>query len=218
MKICLENVSKMLQENQVINNITLELESGNIYGLCGYNGCGKTMLMRLICGLIFPTEGKIMVDDKKLGEEFDFVPNTGLLIETPTFLNEYDGFKNLKILADLNNKITDEDIQLILHRVGLDMADGKKVKKYSLGMKQRLGIAAAVMEKPELLILDEPTNALDSKGVEMLYELILEEKKRGALIIIACHDDTFLKRVSDVVYYIENGEIMKKELMEKNEE
>jgi ABC-2 type transport system ATP-binding protein len=216
MKIYLNNVSKTLQETEVVNGITLELHSGNIYGLCGCNGCGKTMLMRLICGLISPTNGEILVNDKKLGDKFDFVPNTGLLIETPAFLKEYNGFQNLRILANLNNKINDKDIHDVLEKVGLDV-NQKKVKKYSLGMKQRLGIAAAIMENPELLILDEPTNALDSSGVEMLENIIFEEKQRNALIVIACHNDSFLKKVSDVVFFIENGKIIKEEKRIENE-
>ncbi len=217
MIIELKSVTKVLQKAKVIDNISLELCSGKIYGLCGYNGCGKTMLMRLICGLISPTEGEILVDSKKLGDSFDFVPDTGLLIETPAFLKEYNGFQNLSILAGINNKATDEDIRATLEKVGLG-DNSKKVRKYSLGMKQRLGIAAAVMEKPSLLILDEPTNALDISGVEMMKKLLKDEKERGALIVLACHDDPFLKEVSDIIYYMDNGKIIREETRDDNEE
>lgn len=207
-----ENVTKVIQKNTVIRNVTLELHQGHIYGLCGYNGCGKTMLMRLMCGLILPTEGKVLIDDKQLGNDIDFPDRTGVLIENPVFLGGYDGFHNLKFLADLNGYINDDDIRETLDRVGLG-DNQKKVKKYSLGMKQRLGIAAAIMEKPEIILLDEPTNALDAAGVEMIEQILLEEKKRGALIVLACHYDQFLRKVSDCIYHIDNGQIIEKELL-----
>ncbi|MCD7752207.1 MAG: ATP-binding cassette domain-containing protein [Lachnospiraceae bacterium] len=210
MEICLNHISKTLQKNTVIDDVTLQLESGAVYGLCGYNGCGKTMLMRLICGLIAPTSGEILVDGQRLGEKSDFVPNTGMLIETPAFLKEYDGFQNLSMLAALNQKVSGEEIRETLARVGLG-GNMKKFRKYSLGMKQRLGIAAAIMEKPQLLLLDEPTNALDSGGVEMMKRIFTEEKERGALVVTACHDAAFLGEVSDVIYHIENGQIIRKE-------
>lgn len=215
MNIILNNVSKTIQGATVIDDISLELHSGYVYGLCGYNGCGKTMLMRLICGLISPSGGEITIDGDVLGKRFDYAPNTGLLIETPAFLKEYSGYKNLKILADMKRKVSDEDITDALLRVGLQ-PDKKKVRKYSLGMKQRLGIAAALLEKPELLILDEPTNALDANGVEILSGIIPEEKARGALVLLSCHDSAFLKQVSDIVFYMDNGKITEREILREN--
>lgn len=215
MVITLKNIYKYIKKSKVLDNISLTLHSGHVYGLCGYNGCGKTMLMRLVCGLIYPTQGEVLIDGEILGKSFDYVPNTGLLIETPVFLKEYNGFNNLKILAKMKNVVSDENILNTIKRVGLE-PDSKKVRKYSLGMKQRLGIATAIMESPELLILDEPTNALDSSGVEVLKEILLAEKKRGALILLACHDSTFLKEVSDTIFFIENGKIIKEEHLNKD--
>lgn len=210
--IKLENVTKVIQKNTVIRNVSLELHPGHIYGLCGYNGCGKTMLMRLMCGLILPTEGKVLIDDKQLGTDIDFPDRAGVLIENPVFPGGYDGFHNLKFLADLNGYINDDDVKETLERVGLG-DNKKKVKKYSLGMKQRLGIASAIMEKPNIILLDEPTNALDAGGVEMVGQILLEEKKRGALIVIACHYDQFLRKVSDCIYHMDNGQVVEKELL-----
>lgn len=212
MMIKLENVSKTIQSNTVISNISLHLEPGRIYGLCGYNGCGKTMLMRLICGLIIPTEGEVWINEKKLGVNEDFPERLGVLIENPAFLGGHDGYHNLKYLADINGYITDAEIKDTLQRVGLG-DNKKKVKKYSLGMRQRLGIAAAIMEKPEIIILDEPTNALDISGVSMMKEIILAEKERGALIILACHDNSFLREVADQIFYMDNGQIIREETL-----
>ena len=212
MMIKLENVSKTIQSNTVISNISLHLEPGRIYGLCGYNGCGKTMLMRLICGLIIPTEGEVWIHEKKLGVNEDFPERLGVLIENPAFLGGHDGYHNLKYLADINGYITDAEIKDTLQRVGLG-DNKKKVKKYSLGMRQRLGIAAAIMEKPEIIILDEPTNALDISGVSMMKEIILAEKERGALIILACHDNSFLREVADQIFYMDNGQIIREETL-----
>lgn len=207
MNIELKNVSKDIQQVKIIENVSLTLKGGTIYGLYGCNGSGKTMLMRLICGLIKATSGEVMVDGKTVGKEFDFVPNTGLLIENPAFLNDYTGFQNLKFLAELNNKVNDYEIYDILDKVGLKER-AKKVRKYSLGMKQRLGIAAAIMEHPDLLILDEPSNALDTSGVEVLKNILKAEKERGAIIVISCHERQFLEEMSDVLIHIENGRIV----------
>ena len=168
MTITLKNVTKTIGGNTVADSVNLTLKSGTVYGLCGYNGCGKTMLMRLISGLILPTKGDIFFDEKKLGKDIDFPENMGILIENPAFLGGLSGFDNLKLLASIKGKITDDIIKKTISRVGLDPDDKKKYRKYSLGMKQRLGIASAIMEAPELIILDEPTNALDSSGVEIV--------------------------------------------------
>lgn len=210
--IKLENVTKIIQDNPVIQDISLELKGGNIYGFCGYNGCGKTMLMRLICGLIIPTSGQIWVNEKKVGKDIDFPARTGVLIENPVFLPGFDGYYNLKFLADINAYIDKDAIENTLRRVGLDN-NKKKVKKYSLGMKQRLGIAAAIMEKPDIIILDEPTNALDVSGVEMIRQVLMEERERGAIVILACHNDQFLREVSDTIFQMDNGKIMKEETL-----
>ena len=192
-KIQLENVTKRFKEHTVVDSVSMELVSGSVTGLKGINGSGKTMLMRLMCGLILPTEGRIMINGKEIGKDMDFPDNLGLLIENPAFLDNYSGFANLKMLAEIRNIITDENIREVISRVGLDPDDKKKYKKYSLGMKQRLGIAGAIMEQPDILLLDEPTNALDTKGVEMLKNIVQEEKKRGALIVLTCHDAEILE-------------------------
>lgn len=211
MVIQVENVSKTIKGNMVIDCVSAEFSSGKVYGLQGINGSGKTMLMRLISGLIYPTEGRIVIDGKILGKEIAFSESIGILIENPAFLDNYSGFANLKLLASIQNKIDDEQIYKTLERVGLEPDSRKKYKKYSLGMKQKLGIAGAVMEKPELLILDEPANALDKEGIERLKKIVQEEKERGALIILSCHDSALLEAMADVIYSMENGRLLKQE-------
>ena len=211
MVIQVENVSKTIKGNMVIDCVSAEFSSGKVYGLQGINGSGKTMLMRLISGLIYPTEGCIVIDGKILGKEIAFPESIGILIENPAFLDNYSGFANLKLLASIQNKIDDKQIYKTLERVGLEPDSRKKYKKYSLGMKQKLGIAGAVMEKPELLILDEPANALDKEGIERLKKIVQEEKERGALIILSCHDSALLEAMADVIYSMENGRLLKQE-------
>ncbi|MBO5383958.1 MAG: ABC transporter ATP-binding protein [Ruminococcus sp.] len=208
MKIEIKELSKVLSGNKVVDNVNITMESGKVYGLCGYNGCGKTMLMRLIAGLIHPTKGTISYDGKVLGKQLDFPPSIGILIENPAFLDSRSGFDNLKLLASIKGKADKNTVSASIRRVGLDPDDKKKYRKYSLGMKQRLGIAAAVMESPDLIILDEPTNALDSDGVEITQKLIREERERGALIIMTCHDREILENMCDVIYTIEHGKII----------
>lgn len=211
MVIQVENVSKTIKGNMVIDCVSAEFSSGKVYGLQGINGSGKTMLMRLISGLIYPTEGRIVIDGKILGKEIAFPESIGILIENPAFLDNYSGFANLKLLASIQNKIDDKQIYKTLERVGLEPDSRKKYKKYSLGMKQKLGIAGAVMEKPEFLILDEPANALDKEGIERLKKIVQEEKERGVLIILSCHDSALLEAMADVIYSMENGRLLKQE-------
>ncbi len=217
MNITLNKVTKVIGGNTVTDNVDISMKSGVIYGLRGYNGCGKTMLMRLIAGLIIPTKGVIKYDNKTLGKDMDFSESMGILIENPAFLGGLSGFDNLKLLASIKGTINDETIKKTIRRVGLDPDDKKKYRKFSLGMKQRLGIASAIMESPDLIILDEPTNALDSSGVETVKKIIKNEKERGALIIITCHDHTLLEEISDVVYTIENGRIIKEHIFTEEE-
>lgn len=163
--------------------------------------------MRMICGLILPTQGRIMIDGKTLGKDFSFPPNAGALIEAPGFLGRYSGFDNLKMLTDIQQKADDDAIAEALRKVGLDTEEKKKYKKYSLGMKQKLGIAAAIVEDPELIVLDEPTNALDEGSVERLRKILLEFKEKGALILLSSHDTEELKYLSDVIFHMENGHL-----------
>ena len=180
MLIEVEGVSKNIGRRCVIDNISLKLESSKIWGFKGINGSGKTMLMRLIAGLIKPDKGRIIIDGKVLWRDISFPESVGILIESPTFLDGLTGFKNLKTLASIKNIITDNDIRKSLSDVGLDPDLSKKYKAYSLGMKQRLGIAAAIMERPEVILLDEPTNALDGEGIELVKALIERERNRVA--------------------------------------
>lgn len=185
----------------------MTLVSGNVYGFQGINGSGKTMLMRLICGLIYPTKGEIVIDGKRLGKEITFPQSVGILLENPAFLDGYTGQENLEMLASIKNRITREEIHKAIASVGLDPLDKRKYKKFSLGMKQRLGIAAAIMEKPDILILDEPTNSLDSSGVSLVKTILAKERERGAIILLACHDLPMLQDVSDEIFLLEQGEI-----------
>ena len=203
----LEDYCKSFKSAEVLKNINLTLESGKVIGLKGKNGSGKTMLMRAISGLILPTSGKVYINDKELGRHISFPPSIGILIENPSFISNYTGFKNLKILASIQNRISDDEIRDAIRKVGLDPDDKRTFKKYSLGMKQRLGIAAAIMERPDIVILDEPINAIDEAGAGLIKGLLDELKANGSLIIIACHDTEELNYLSDEIYEIYDGEI-----------
>ena len=167
MRVEIENYTKTIKGATVLSDISLNMESGKVYGLRGHNGCGKTMLMRAISGLILPTSGCVKIDGQAIGKDISFPPSIGLLIEYPAFINSYTGFKNLKMIADIQKKIGDDKIRDAIKKVGLDPDDKRTFKKYSLGMKQKLGIACAIMEEPDLIILDEPVNALDEAGKEL---------------------------------------------------
>lgn len=206
----LKNVSKKIRGVTVIDDISMTLSSDRVAGLRGINGSGKTMLMRLIAGLILPTGGTIKIDDKLLGKEITFPESIGILLENPAFLDSYSGFQNLEMLASIRDQIDDDQINQTLKFVGLNEESAKKkYKKYSLGMKQRLGIAGAIMEQPDIVILDEPTNSLDTSGVELVKEIVRHEKERGAVVIIACHDADILDELADEIYYLEEGSLVK---------
>lgn len=206
-EIVVNEVSKSIYGVPIINSVSMTLVSGNVYGFQGINGSGKTMLMRLICGLIYPTKGEIVIDGKRLGKEITFPQSVGLLLENPAFLDSHTGFENLEMLASIKNIITREEIHEAITSVGLDPLDKRKYKKFSLGMKQRLGIAAAIMEKPDILILDEPTNSLDSSGVSLVKTILAKERERSAIIILACHDLPVLQDVSDEIFLLGQGKI-----------
>ncbi len=207
-KIEIENVSKTIHKNEVLHDISFTMQSGKIYGLQGINGSGKTMLMRTIIGLIHPTEGSVKINGRTLGTELEFPESIGFLLENPAFLDRYSGYSNLKLLAGIQNHISDADIWETLRLVGLgEEASKKKYRKYSLGMKQRLGIAAAVMERPDIVILDEPTNSLDAAGVELVKGILQKQKERGALCIISCHDLSILEGLSDEIVKLEEGKL-----------
>lgn len=210
MELQIKNYTKKIGKSTVLSDINIELESGKIYGLKGKNGSGKTMLMRAICGLIYATAGEIVIDNKVLGKDMSFPDSIGILIENPAFLNDYSGFDNLKMLASIKGLITDDEINDVILKVGLDPDDKKKYKKYSLGMKQKLGIAAAIMEKPDIIILDEPINAIDEEGVSNIRDILNELKEEDRIIIIACHDKEELFYLSDEIIEIESGVIRKR--------
>ena len=217
MKIEIRNYSKIIKKKTILNNINLTLNSGMIYGLRGINGSGKTMLIRAICGLIYPTSGEIAIDGEIIGKDISFPRSIGVLIESPAFLPNYTAFDNLKQIASIKNEIEDYEIRKIIRDVGLIADDKRTFRKFSLGMKQKLGIAAALMESPDILILDEPFNALDDVSVERTKNLILREKERGAVVILACHDVSALKSLSDRIIYIEEGRITKTEDQEEKQ-
>lgn len=203
MKIKIEHFTKKINGICVLNDVNMELEGGKVYGFQGKNGSGKTMLLRAISGLIYATTGNIQVEGKTLGKDISFPPSMGILIENPAFLGGYSGYDNLKMLSSIKGKeIVIEDI---LMRVGLDPKDRRKYRKYSLGMKQRLGIACAIMEDPELIILDEPFNALDQAGQQQIEDIIIQMKKKGCLILITSHDKEELERISDEIFIVESG-------------
>lgn len=202
------NYTKVIRKATVLKNINLRLESGRVYGLSGKNGSGKTMLMRAICGLIRPTEGKVVIDCEVLGETLSFPPSVGVLIENPDFLEGRTALSNLKLLASIKNIASESDIKASLSAVGLDPFDKRKYRKFSLGMKQKLGIAAAIMENPKILILDEPLNALDADGVERVRKILRHFKEQGSTVILACHDREELEHLSDEIIKIESGEIV----------
>lgn len=208
MQIEIENVGKTIHGTAVLQNISMSMHSGRIYGLQGINGSGKTMLMRLISGLIRPTKGRIVMNEKTLGKDMTFPDSIGLLLENPSFLDSYSGFQNLQMLASIQKKVDDSRIRETISAVGLQPDDRKKYRKYSLGMKQRLGIAAAVMENPEIVILDEPTNSLDTKGIALVKSILAEQKERGALVVISCHDLPVLQEMSDEIFLLESGQIV----------
>ena len=207
MKVELKNVSKRLNDVTVLEDISLTLESGTIYGLKGKNGCGKTMLMRMMAGLIYPTSGTVSIDGEILHKDIATPRSIGILIENPAFLPGYTGQRNLEVLAGLTGKADRTQIAKTMSRVGLDPNDKRTYRKYSLGMKQRLGIACALMECPDLILLDEPINAIDEKGVPKIWEALQEEKQRGALIVLACHDTEELTSLADQIITIEEGKI-----------
>ena len=214
MQIEINNLSKKINGVTVLKGITLTLYGGKCYGLEGKNGSGKTMLMRAISGLIKPSTGTISINGKALWKDFSFPPSIGVLIENPAFIDEYSAFKNLKILASINNKIGDDEITKVLSGVGLDPNDKRKYRKFSLGMKQKLGIANAVMENPDIVLLDEPVNAIDSNGVEGVRRIINKLKSYGSIIIVACHDKDELELLSDEIYTIFEGEIVGHRIVE----
>lgn len=206
--IQLQNVTKRIKENTVLDNVSYTFKSVFVYGLYGQNGSGKTMLLRAISGLINLDSGSIFIDGEKLHDKIEFPPETGIVIENMELLPECSAKRNLQMLAKIKNIADEKDISFSLERVGLDPDSDKKVKKFSLGMKQRLNIAQAIFENQKIILLDEPTNALDEDAVQLIYKIIREEKSRGATIIVATHHKEDLKEVCDVILKIAEGKIV----------
>lgn len=205
--LVLDQVTKTLQGHTVLDHVSLSLESGKIYGLVGRNGSGKTMLIRSISGMVRPTSGAIRWNGKQLYREIDYIPRLGLLIENIGLYPEFTGFQNLKLLAGIQKRITDADIREAIVRVGLDPDDNRPIRKYSLGMKQKITLAQAFMEKPELLMLDEPTNALDEASVARIRDDIKAAAAQGAIVLLASHNKEDISCLCDVVYFMEEGKL-----------
>lgn len=207
--IDVRNVFLTLGKTEILKDISVSFERGKIHGLNGRNGSGKTMLMKCICGFVKPNSGEITVDGKQVGKDCDFPQSMGVIIETPGFIPYYSGYKNLKLLAELRGKIGGGEIKNTMHRVGLDPELKRPVRKYSLGMRQRLGLAQAIMENPDLLILDEPMNGLDKEGVADMRQYLLELKSQGKTILIASHSAEDIDALCDTVYEMDKGKLQK---------
>ena len=192
----------------LLDHVSYQCEQGKIHGIVGRNGSGKTLLMKCICGFIRPNEGHIYVRDKEIGKDIDFTPDTGIIIETPGFIPYYSGYRNLKVLAAINNRISRKDIENAMYQVGLDPTMKKRVATYSLGMRQRLGIAQAIMEDPSLIILDEPFNGLDKHGVAEIRELLLDLKAAGKTILLTSHNTEDIEYLCDTVVEMDHGKFI----------
>ena len=203
--VVVQNVNKSFKNNTVLKDINLSLEKGKIHGLIGRNGSGKTVLIKVICGFIHPDSGYVLVDNKQVGKDVDFPQNIGAIIEAPGFLPYRSGYKNLEYLASLRNKIGKKEICDTMRLVGLNPDDKKRVGKYSLGMKQRLGLAQAIMENPSLLILDEPMNGLDKEGVADMRNLLLKFKEDGKTVLLVSHSSEDIDVLCDTVHIMEKG-------------
>lgn len=210
--IKIENLNLVLNKQTILEDINIGFEEGLIYGIVGKNGSGKSMLFKCICGLVYPTSGRVMVCNKEIGKDTDFPENTGMLIEMPGLMPRYSAYKNLRILAGLNKRIGEQEIRRVLEVVGLSPDERKPVKKFSLGMKQRLGIAMAIMENPQILILDEPMNSLDKEGIEDMRCLFQRMKTEGKTIILSSHNFEDITALCDKVYEMEHGRMEKTEI------
>lgn len=206
--IQIQNVSLTLKKRRILSEITLSLQEGKIYGLVGNNGCGKTMLMRCICGFVKPTSGSVTVDGKIIGKDTDYLRGAGIILETPGFISHYSGFRNLKLLAGISAKADKAKIKDSMRLCGLDPDLKLPVRKYSLGMRQRLAITQAIMEDQNILILDEPMNGLDKNAVADVRKLLLRLKQEGRLILLTSHNMTDIELLCDEVYEMDDGRLL----------
>ncbi len=209
MKIKVENLTKKFKDSLILNGIDLEFQEGKVYGLVGPNGSGKSVLLKIICAFYMPTQGEVLIDGVNYNDGNNFPPNLRALIDKPSFIPDLSGFENLKLLANIQNLINDDDIINTLKIVNLYEEKDKKFYKYSMGMKQKLGIASVLMENPKIMILDEPFNGIDEKSKSKLFEYLAKIKK-NKIIIISSHIFEEIQKVCDEVYYFENGICMKK--------
>ena len=210
MKVEVKNVTKMFKDNTVLNNVNITFESGKIYGLLGRNGSGKSVLLKLLCGFYNPDQGEILYDGVNIVGDNIFPPNTRALIEKPNFLPDLTGMENLKLLASIQNRIKVDDILKIVEQLNLKNDINKKYKTYSLGTKQKLGIAQVLMENPDVIILDEPLNGVENETANTIRKLLLSKKNEGKLIIIASHIKDDFDAIIDEVYEFDNGNVNKK--------
>lgn len=206
--IRVENLTKKFGDVVALDRVNIGFEAGKIYGIVGRNGSGKTVLFKSMIGYLKPTGGRVVVGGKELGRDIDFADNMGIIIENPGFLSHYSGYKNLEYLASIRKLIGEEQIRASMERVGLDPDSKKKVGKYSLGMRQRLGIAQAIMENPDILILDEPMNGLDNQGVKDVRRILLDLKEEGKTVILASHHKEDIEILCDQVYEMDHGRIL----------
>jgi ABC-2 type transport system ATP-binding protein len=209
-KLEVRNISKNIKGQNILSNINLDLEEGNIYGFIGRNGSGKTMLFRALAGFINTDEGEISYNGQILHKDMDMLPSLGIVLGDVGMYSDFTGYKNLYFLSQFNKKIGKNEIEDAIKRVGLNPADKRTLKKYSLGMKQRILIAQAIMERPEIIMLDEPTNALDEQGVEEIRKVIMQEKERGAIVLLASHNKEDIELLADNVFRIDNGKLIDK--------
>lgn len=207
MGILFDHYTKRIKKATVLDDICVEFSPKTVYAIRGENGSGKTMLLRAACGFIRATSGRVLIDGIEVGKGGKFPSSIGVLIENPAFLNQYTGLRNLELLAGIRGEVNKDEISKAMTAVGLDPEDKRPYRKYSLGMKQKLGIACAVMEKPSIVLLDEPYNALDPESRERITCLIANEKKRGALVVVACHNTQEINAISDEIIQIEHGRI-----------
>lgn len=216
MELIANHISKTIRGKVILRDVSLHLQSGTVYGFVGRNGSGKTMLFRALSGLMTLSSGSVLWEGKELHKDFSVLPSMGIVLENVGLYPELTGMENLQYLGKLSGKSGVEDMRRALLRVGLDPDDKRTYKKYSLGMKQRLSIAQAIMEHPDVIMLDEPTNGLDEDGVRQIRELILEEKVRGALILLASHSKEDLSLLADHLFHMDAGVLTKQE--ERDEE
>lgn len=206
----IRNATKRFKDKTVFGNISLNFEKGKSYGFIGYNGCGKSVFFKTICGFSRLTEGEVICNGKVIGKDMDFIQDAGVVIETPEFINDYSGFKNLKLLAQVQNKIGDKEILETLEMVGLSNDKDKKVRKYSLGMKQKLRLAQAFMEKPKILILDEPMNGLDKKSVLVVRSILNRFVNNGGTLLMTSHNAEDIQTCCEYIYEFDNQMISPK--------